>query len=165
MFISLPLFLFLPAETPPISSCSFPAGCSRGLCSLSCLTPQLKSFWPSTEPCPALCMTGLSFSSAAAVSRALNPSLVPARKGDEQHGEATPELGLSLSWPWSFSASNLASALALQEEKGSPETQATVLDWGGETGELGSLTMFRVYSHRSSPAPSECNCKDKVGAA
>lgn len=90
---------------------------------------------------------------------------MPARKGDGQHGEATPELGLSLSRPRDVSASNLASALALQEEKGSPETQAAVMGWAGGKRDLGSLAVFRVCSHRSSPAPSECNCEDKVGAA
>lgn len=43
--------------------------------------------------------------------------------------------------------------------------QAAVPGGEGGTGELGSLAVFGVCSHKSSPAPSECNCGDKVGAA
>lgn len=144
---------------------TFPAGCSRGSCSLSCLLPQLKSFWPSTEPCPALCRTGLSLSSAAAVSRGkLSPeslSGVCKKRGRAVwrgqswagfvcHGH---RVFLPLTWhlPWLC-------------KKRSPET-GSCAGLGRRDGELGSLAVFRVCSHRSLPAPSECNCRDKVGAA
>lgn len=143
---------------------SFPAGCSRGLCSISCPLPQLRKYWPSTEPGPALCVPGLSFSSAAAVSRVKRSNLSLA--GVQKKKRWAAWRGQSRAGFMPVMATGFFCLLLdIRKKKREVLRQAAVPGWGRGTEELGSFAMFGVCSQRNSPTPSECNCRDKVGVA
>lgn len=90
---------------------------------------------------------------------ALSPTPVSPCKWDGRCGEASPKLrmapGVSVAWFWHHPG--------YERRKG--RSWDRQLCWEGGTAEPGSLAVLGVCSHESSPAPSQCNCRDKVGAA